>query len=318
MVAQLETDRAVRDGKPLNTVRLASGKPAALQRTRWALVVGVAGIGAIFLARWLSPAVLGTFLPTVLQDLLTLAYSVIIESLPFVVLGIALSILVQVWIPDRWIARALPKNTFLRRLAISFLGVLLPVCECGNLPFARGLIARGFSVSESLTFLLAAPIINPITILTTYQAFGLNNGVLVARLAGGFFVGQRHHAGTLRRCADRRVRAGCRSSFGARRIGQQSTVRHPRNDAFGVCHLGLLKCRCVFHPAVREYVPSGVNRGVSDFRANRRHQNAHHDAHDLSWFDDPVADCRCSTPVGNYRTGGELCGVVSTAGRGSA
>jgi len=38
-----------------------------------------------------------------------------------------------------------------------------------------------------MTFLLAAPILNPITIITTWQAFGFGP-VLVARVAGGFLI----------------------------------------------------------------------------------------------------------------------------------
>ena len=152
------------------------------------LTIGVLGIAALFAIRSITPGLGLPSLPSVGQDLLTLAYSVIIESLPFVLLGIVLSIVVQVWIPDTWIIRALPRNATARRIAISFLGVFLPVCECGNLPLARGLVIKGFSVSESMTFLLAAPIVNPITIITTHQAFGFDDGILVARLLGGFAI----------------------------------------------------------------------------------------------------------------------------------
>lgn len=152
------------------------------------LTIGVVGIAGLFLVRSATSDLGLPDLPDALQDLLTLSYSVIIESLPFVVLGIVLSIVVQVWIPDAWIIRALPANPMLRRMAISFLGVFLPVCECGNLPLARGLMVKGFTVSESMTFLLAAPILNPITIITTHQAFGFDDGILVARLLGGFAI----------------------------------------------------------------------------------------------------------------------------------
>lgn len=127
-------------------------------------------------------------LPDRAQDFITLTSSIIIESLPFVILGILLSILVQVWLPDNFIIRHLPKQPFLRRACISLLGVFLPVCECGNVPLARGLIVKGFTVPESLTFLLAAPILNPITIITTHQAFGGDNTILIARLVGGFLI----------------------------------------------------------------------------------------------------------------------------------
>jgi uncharacterized membrane protein YraQ (UPF0718 family) len=152
------------------------------------LSIGVAGIVAVFTIRALVPMLGPWSLPNQFQDLLTLSISVIVESLPFVILGIVLSIAVQVWIPDRWIMRVLPSNPFLRRGVISFLGIFLPVCECGNVPLARGLMVKGFTVSESMTFLLAAPIVNPITILTTGQAFGFGSWVFFARLVGGFVI----------------------------------------------------------------------------------------------------------------------------------
>ncbi|WP_409155763.1 permease [Lacisediminihabitans sp. H27-G8] len=152
------------------------------------LSLGLTGIIGIFAVRAFTPALGPWSLPSRVQDLLTLSISVIIESLPFVILGIVLSILVQVWIPDRWIMRILPRNAFLRRATISFLGIFLPVCECGNVPLARGLMVKGFTVSESMTFLLAAPIVNPITILTTGQAFGFDSWVFAARLVGGFVI----------------------------------------------------------------------------------------------------------------------------------
>lgn len=127
-------------------------------------------------------------LPNKLQDLVTLMSSVILESLPFIVLGLVLSVVVQIWLPDRLITRRLPRNPFLRRIWISFIGMFLPVCECGNVPLSRGLMVQGFSVGESLTFLLAAPILNPITIITTHAAFPNDPAILWARLIGAFVI----------------------------------------------------------------------------------------------------------------------------------
>jgi len=162
--------------------------PRKISPVRILLAVGGgAGIVALLFLRSSATAA-GFALPNRLQDLLTLSISVIIESLPFVVLGILLSIVVQIWLPDGALERFLPSNPFLRRAGISLFGVFLPVCECGNLPLARGLILKGFSVPEAMTFLLAAPIVNPITIVTTYQAFGWSNGILISRVIGGFVI----------------------------------------------------------------------------------------------------------------------------------
>lgn len=146
------------------------------------LVLGVFGV------RVLSAGFEAWVLPDRVQDTLTLALSVIIESVPFVILGILLSSVVQVWLPHGVLARYLPRQPVLRRACISLLGMFFPVCECGNVPLARGFMRGGFTVSESITFLLAAPILNPITIITTHQAFGFDNGILVARLVGGFVI----------------------------------------------------------------------------------------------------------------------------------
>nr|WP_268252224.1 permease [Microbacterium sp. F2E] len=141
-------------------------------------------VGLVVLAL-VSP---GPALPTRLQDGLTLSISVLIESMPFVILGVLLSIVVQVWVPPGMIERWMPRRAWARRMALSLLGMFVPVCECGNVPFARGLMMRGFTVPETLTFLIAAPIVNPIVIITTHQAFGFDDCILIARLVGGFAV----------------------------------------------------------------------------------------------------------------------------------
>jgi uncharacterized membrane protein YraQ (UPF0718 family) len=153
-----------------------------VRRVGTALVVVALLLGI----RILAPDSVG--LGDALQDGVTLAISVIIESLPFVVLGIALSVAVQLWLPQWLLLRILPRNPVLQRATLSLLGVLLPVCECGNVPLARGLVTRGVPVSDAMTFLLAAPILNPITIVVTYQAFGFSHGILAWRVIGGFVI----------------------------------------------------------------------------------------------------------------------------------
>ena len=127
-------------------------------------------------------------MPTPLQDFLTFLISIVVEALPFVVLGIMISVVVQVWLPEGWLLRRLPKRRWARQVTISLLGVFVPVCECGNVPLARGLLAQGLSVSESLVFLLSAPVLNPVTIITTQQAFANDLVVLAGRMAGGFVI----------------------------------------------------------------------------------------------------------------------------------
>lgn len=144
---------------------------------------------AVFAAvRVVSSQHLSVQLPAKVQDFITLSASVIIEALPFVLLGLALSIFVQVWLPQNILFKILPKHKLPRRLVLSCFGVFLPVCECGNIPLARGLMMKGLGLGDSLTFLLAAPILNPVTIITTQQAFGSDGIILIARLLGGLLI----------------------------------------------------------------------------------------------------------------------------------
>ena len=157
-------------------------------RTMRGVVFSIVLLIAVFVAKGYSAELNADIVPPPLRDGFTLAFSVLIESIPFIILGIALSVLVQVWLPEEWLFRILPSRPVPRRLVISLLGMFLPVCECGNVPLARGLVAKGYSVSDSMTFLIAAPIINPVTIITTHQAFGWDNGILVARILGAIVI----------------------------------------------------------------------------------------------------------------------------------
>lgn len=153
-----------------------------------ALCLGAAVVAGLFLIDAFAPALFAVDLPTRAQDGLTLALSVLIEALPFVALGVILSIAIQVWLPAGVVERVLPRAGWARRAVLSLLGMAIPVCECGNVPFARGLMMRGIGPADTLAFLVAAPIVNPIVILTTHQAFGWSDGILVARLLGGYAI----------------------------------------------------------------------------------------------------------------------------------
>lgn len=166
--------------------------PGRAETRRTSPIVGVAvGLGilaVLFVIDLVLPTLYSVSLPNRVQDGLTLSLSVLIEALPFVILGVVLSIVVQVWLPADAIQRWLPRKAWARRAVLSLFGMLIPVCECGNVPFARGLMMRGLAPAEALTFLMAAPIVNPIVILTTHAAFGWDGGILVARLVGGFLI----------------------------------------------------------------------------------------------------------------------------------
>src|SRR5579859_5874495 len=123
-----------------------------------------------------------------LQDFVTFFLSIVLESLPFVIIGIVVSIGIALFVSEDLIVKVLPKNKLLSLLFLSLLGVFAPVCQCGNIPVARRLMLQGLSISQATTFLLAAPIVNPLTFITTYQAFPENHALAIVRIISGFFI----------------------------------------------------------------------------------------------------------------------------------
>lgn len=101
----------------------------------------------------------------------TLFLSLLVEAIPFLLIGVAFSSVLMFFVDERSLIGALPKNAFLGALAGSLIGLAFPVCECGNVPVARRLLIQGAPTAVSIGFLLAAPTVNPIVFWATWVAF---------------------------------------------------------------------------------------------------------------------------------------------------
>lgn len=108
---------------------------------------------------------------TKLNNAFTLFLSLLVEAIPFLILGVLLSSLLLLFVDEKKLISVLPKNPLLGSLFGSCAGFLFPVCECGNVPVARRLLMQGAPAPVAIGFLLAAPTINPIVIWSTWVAF---------------------------------------------------------------------------------------------------------------------------------------------------
>lgn len=97
--------------------------------------------------------------------------SILLEGVPFLLGGAILSGLLEEFLPQSLMTRLLPKNPRTAVLVSGLLGVIFPVCECGIVPVVRRLMRKGLPVSCGVTYMLAAPIVNPLVILSTLAAF---------------------------------------------------------------------------------------------------------------------------------------------------
>ncbi len=158
------------------------------RRLRWGLTIGLAGlaVAAIFYDTVVSGAGL-PYLYQRFQTFVTIFLGIFIEAVPFLLAGSVVSGLIAVFVDNAMLDRFLPQRPFLGAMAGGMLGFLFPVCECGVVPVVRRLYEKGLPVSIGVSFLLAAPVVNPIVILSTYSAFGWGP-VLWGRLLFSFLI----------------------------------------------------------------------------------------------------------------------------------
>ncbi|MBA3728333.1 MAG: permease [Actinobacteria bacterium] len=123
-----------------------------------------------------------------LQNFFIIFGSLLIEAVPFIVMGAVVSAGIEVFVPARAFDRmaTLPKPLQLPVAGIA--GFAFPVCECGSVPVARRLAAKGLSPAAAVTFMLSAPILNPIVIASTYVAYR-GRDTLWAMVLGRSFLG---------------------------------------------------------------------------------------------------------------------------------
>jgi uncharacterized protein len=101
----------------------------------------------------------------------TIFLGIIIQAFPFMLVGVFVSAFMNIFISSETIVKIFPKKYGLGFLTAMFAGVFLPVCECAIVPVTTRLVKKGVTLPVAITFMLSAPIINPIVILSTLYAF---------------------------------------------------------------------------------------------------------------------------------------------------
>jgi uncharacterized membrane protein YraQ (UPF0718 family) len=108
---------------------------------------------------------------TQLSYAFTLFISLFLVSLPSLLAGILVSSGLLAFVDRHQLVAKFPRNRILGAIVGSSLGMLVPVCLYGNLPVTRRLLVQGVPLSAAVSFLVAAPTVNPIVIAITWQAF---------------------------------------------------------------------------------------------------------------------------------------------------
>ncbi|TYR79362.1 permease [Priestia megaterium] len=120
--------------------------------------------------------------PASLLNVNIMFLSIVLEAIPFILLGVFASALIQVFISEQFIQKMIPKNPYFALLPALFVSALLPVCECAIIPVVRRLLKKGMPLHVGIVILVGAPILNPIVFASTFYAFQSNMTMVYSRM----------------------------------------------------------------------------------------------------------------------------------------
>ena len=103
--------------------------------------------------------------------------------MPFLAIGALFAATIEVFVSPERLLRCIPRSP-LGGLALGIgAGFVLPTCECGVVPIVRRLMIKGVPPFIAVAYMLAAPIVNPVVLASTYLAFRGNLTMVLARIA---------------------------------------------------------------------------------------------------------------------------------------
>ncbi|UCD81863.1 MAG: permease [Desulfobacterales bacterium] len=114
--------------------------------------------------------------------------SIVLEALPFVLLGTLIGGFIEVFVPSAKITRWLPERRWWTVFIGAGVGLIFPVCECAIVPVVRRLLQKGVPLGSAVAFLLGGPIVNPLVAASTAVAYFADWSVVIRRMVFGYLV----------------------------------------------------------------------------------------------------------------------------------
>ncbi len=140
--------------------------------------------GVLVAAIVARPLLEQAYLAPGLRTAATVFVAVCLQALPFLVLGVVLSGALAAFVPAGVLRRLLPDRPAAAVPVAGAAGLVLPGCECASVPVARRLVGHGVPDAVALAFLLSAPAVNPVVLVSTAVAFPGEPRMVLARFVG--------------------------------------------------------------------------------------------------------------------------------------
>lgn len=215
---------------PTSQAELA--RPSRPRFAAAALVLGslaFAGVSYLF----------GALTAAAFSNFMVVFSSLLLQAIPLVMMGAFVAAIIGTFVPASAFARIgrLPEPLQIPVAGVA--GFAFPVCECGSVPVARRLVDRGLIPSAAVTFMLAAPILNPIVIVSTAIAYrgrdillpmvlGRVGLGLIAAMVVGWVVGGRERATFLKVTKLDDSGCGCHDDHASCGCGEDGCADHEK------------------------------------------------------------------------------------------
>ncbi len=160
--------------------------PTFPQRTQTATLI----IEAAFLCLAIGLLLFSSFrgLHEIVGDLSISFFAIMVEAMPFMLLGSVVGGLIEAFVPEELVSRLLAGRQNKAVFVAAALGMIFPVCECAIVPVVRRLLRKGVPLSAAIAFLLGGPIVNPIVAGSTWLAYRFHWGFLTTRMVCGYTI----------------------------------------------------------------------------------------------------------------------------------
>jgi uncharacterized membrane protein YraQ (UPF0718 family) len=129
--------------------------------------------------------IFGTAFISTINKTVSVFLGIILQAMPFLLIGVTISSIIQIFVSKTFIENRFPKDPRIGIPVAVVAGFFLPVCDCASIPIFRSLVRKGIPLATAVTFAMAAPVINPVVILSTYYAFGGDMKIILSRVCLG-------------------------------------------------------------------------------------------------------------------------------------
>ena len=159
--------------------------PASASSHYLYLIIGIPAAAFVIAA---LPTFQARGIPLPLNNIAAGSIGLLLQAIPFVLIGVLISGAVETWMTEGFIERHFPRTVFGGFMVALLAGLCMPVCDCVVVPTFARLVGKRLPLPYAVTFLCAVPVINPVAIWSTWFAFWDTPWMVAARIGLGCVV----------------------------------------------------------------------------------------------------------------------------------